>query len=134
MGDFLISKVTNSSKDFYKTMGPFLSRREIVKEIGNSVWDDDGKVWYLATRDGRVCGFVAALKQNKNVVFGSDYVLPDCRAQGAYKSLSAARLADYHDDTVVATVTGDSLKQYIGNGFTETGTRGKYHTVKRVPE
>ncbi|HEU4752519.1 MAG TPA: ParB/RepB/Spo0J family partition protein, partial [Armatimonadota bacterium] len=36
--------LTNQDPEFYPLLGPYLSRREIVAELGGSVWDDDGKV------------------------------------------------------------------------------------------
>lgn len=133
MGNVRIVQLGNSDKDFYKMMGPYLSKRPIVKELGNNVWDDERKTWFIALKDKKVCGFVAALRQKDNVLFCSEYVMPECRKQGIYKSLFAARMAEYRDDTIISTVTDCSLVQYLTSGFTVVGKRGKYHAVKKVP-
>lgn len=133
MGNVYIIKIGNTDKNFYKLMGPFLSKREIAKELGNNVWDDDGKTWFVAVKDKEVCGFVAAARKKNNVVFGSDYILPDHRDQGIYKSLFATRNTDYQCDEITAMVTDGALPQYMENGFIITGKRGKYYAVKRVP-
>lgn len=134
MGDILIEAMSNAHHKFYNTIGPFLSRREIVKELGCNVWDDDDKVWYVATKDGEVCGFVAAKRQGNNILFCSDYVRPKYRGQGIYSVLFATRLYDYKNESVIATVTSKALDIYLANGFIETGKRGKYYMVKRDPK
>jgi len=133
MGDIAIKRITNKDKDFYNIMGPMLSKRQIVKELGNNVWDDDGKIWYVAMINKKVCGFVAALEQSKNVLFCSDYILPEYRGQGIYELLFAARLSDFKNSVITSTITDASMRTYLSNGFVETGTRGKYHVVRRNP-
>jgi predicted GNAT family acetyltransferase len=133
LGDVRIVRLINTDKDFYKILGPYLSKREIVKELGNNVWDDENKTWFVALKDKKVCGFVAALKQKDNIVFCSEYVMSEYRKQGIYTSLFEARLAEYLGSTIISTVTDCSLVQYLANGFTEVGKRGKYHMVKKVP-
>ena len=131
MGTITIKKITNLDQCFYPTLGSFLSKRNIVKELGNSVWDDDGKIWYVALDENAVAGFVAAIDSGKSVTFCSDYVLPKHRNEGVYSALFSARLADFRCRDVVATATGMSLGRYLENRFEESGTKGKYHVVRR---
>ena len=131
MGDILLRQMSNRDKDFYKIMGPFLSRREIVAELGNSVWDDDGKDWFVAIDKGAVLGFVAAVLAHGKVQFCSDYVLPEHRNSGVYDRIFEARLAAYPSEEIAATVTPMSLPCYEAHGFIKTGMRGKYIVVKR---
>lgn len=134
MGDILIKKVTNNDDDFYTLIGPYLARRSIAKELGGNVWDDDGKVWYVALMDGKVCGFVAALYKQNKVTFCSDYILPEFRNAGIYNKLFATRLSDCKDNIIMATATPLSLNHYLNNGFVVTGARGRYRNMKREPK
>jgi GNAT superfamily N-acetyltransferase len=123
--------MTNQDNLFYETMGPYLSRREICKELGYSVWDDDTKVWFIALVDDQVAGFGAALSSKSIVRFCSDYVLPKYRGLGVYEAIFDERLKEFDSTFITATVTDASLPIYLSNGFKETDTRGKYHIVKR---
>ena len=131
MGDIFINRITNTDKEFYKIMGPFISRREIVKELGYNIWDDDNKNWFVAIKNDKVCGFVAAIARNNSIIFCNDYVLPQYRKQGIYEALFAARLYNYKNNIITATVTNASLGCYLANGFSVVGKRGKYYIVKR---
>lgn len=87
-------RLTNKDPKFYKLLGPFLSRREVVKDLGYPVWDDDGKHWIVALRGKVVVGFCGWRQEKDHVVFASSYVLPKYRKGGVYRQLVAARLAD----------------------------------------
>lgn len=126
-----IRKLTNEDPDFYQLMGPFLSRREIVKELGFPVWDDDGKTWYVSIGDdGAVEGFAAAKSESKGTLFCSDYVLPGYRHQGVHDALMAARLAD-NPGACFVTAKSASLGSYKRHGFTAVKKIGSYTRMRR---
>ena len=126
-----IKRMDNADTDFYAVMGRFLSRRSIVDEIGSPIWDDDGKVWFVALSGGAVQGWVAVTSTKNAVKFCSDYILPDFRSSGVYAKLFAERDKAYGHLDASATVSPMSLQAYLSNGFQQTGTRGKYTVVKR---
>lgn len=132
MADHLIlRKLTNRDRSFYPTLGPYLARRAIVKELGGRLWDDDTKTWYVALNGRHVAGFCAARDDSSRVVLQSAYVLPDYRRQGVYRRLFNARMADFADRTCRAVATEASLPVLLAAGFTPVRARGRFTEVIR---
>ena len=123
--------LTNTDRGFYALLGPVLSRRDIERELGARVHDDDGKVWFVAVDGRELLGFCAALGTPRSVRLVSDYVLPAHRGRGVYRQLFAARLAHYPDRPMTATCTAAGLHTYRANGFYEVRARGAYVDVAR---
>ncbi len=61
-----IVKLTNRNKSFYPTMGPFLANRHIEKDIGYKLYDDAGKIWFVAKKGQKVIGFATFGKKQKS--------------------------------------------------------------------
>lgn len=127
----VLRRMTNSSQAFYGTLGPFLSRRHIVKELGGPIWDDDGKQWWATLLGGKVAGFAAASDNERRVTFQSAYVLPEYRRQGIYRTLFYARMEAFPGRQIRAVCTAASLPLFLGNGFTAAYKRGSYTEVHR---
>jgi predicted GNAT family acetyltransferase len=121
--------MTNTSPSFYKTLGPFLARRHIAKEVGGPIWDDDGKQWWAALIGGEVAGFAAARDDERHVTFQSAYVLPEHRKQGIYRTLFYARMEAFEGCTIRAVCTAASLPLFLGNSFTVARQRGSFTEV-----
>lgn len=132
MGDYLIRRLTNQESQFYPLVGPFLASRQVVKELSIPAWDDPDKIWFVAIRDGQLCGFVAALHQSSGVVFCSDYVVPEHRDTGVYSALSTARMQEYVNAPVItATVASAAVDVYARHGFAAVGNRGRFTAMRR---
>lgn len=126
-----VRRMRREDADFHRIMGPYLSRREIVRELGSPVWDDAGKVWYIALDDD-VLGFAACIVRRARLVWCSDYVRPRFRGRGVYRALFEARLADLPKGaTVESAVTAASLQTYLRHGFSVVGRRGRYALVRK---
>lgn len=130
MGNLRIIRMTNRDDAFYGTMGPFLSRRAIVKELGYPVWDDDEKLWWVALDGDDVRGWCAARPERLKVVLTSAYVLPEHRRHGVYRALFGDRLCamvrGFAPLPIESTVTVMSAPLFEQNGFTRVRTRGHY--------
>ena len=123
---FNFKHLTNNDPEFYTLVGPLLSRREIVKELGNAVWDDDGKQWTVAIADNEVLGICAA---HQNAVC-SFYVKPGNRGMTiGYALLHECLKANQEVTSAVATDASYDL--FDAAGFKETGSRGKYKLMTR---
>jgi len=128
-----ILKLKNTDLDFYPLMGPFLSQRSIVKELGAPIWDDAGKRWYVAMIDGSVVGFAAvfiSVKQSK-LTFCSAYVLKANRCQGIYSELLTARLADWKTETLRTVATEHARSALDRYGFVFAKARGRFWEMER---
>lgn len=134
MGDPpVLRRLTNRDRGFYPLMGPFLSRRGIVKELGGPIWDDDAKTWWVALYGRAVAGFAAARDDGhaKPVLFQSAYVLPERRRRGVYRMLFTARDAGYAGRLARAVCTDASLPLFLAHGFVVVRRRGSYTEVRR---
>lgn len=125
--------MTNADPRFYPLLGPFLARREVAREVGAPLWDDDGKAWVVITGDdGAVAGFGAIVSRKGHARFTSDYVLPGCRGRGLHRRLVRERLKATEGTPAIAVCTGDGLRAYLAEGFAPARERGRFTEVRRA--
>ena len=131
---YIIRTIENSDTEFYALIGPLLSRRDIVKDQGGNMWDDDGKVWFAAvgTESQGVMGVCAYVKRSKYLWYCSDYVLPGWRGQGVYNGLFVARDIATTGQPVRSRCTPMSVGTFTRFGFITTGMTGSYADVSRT--
>jgi hypothetical protein len=123
---FSFLHTSNADDGFYELVGPLLSRREIVKELGNPVWDDDGKQWTVAIAGDDVLGICAAHKKS----ICSFYVKPGNRGMTIGYALLYECLKN-NPDVTNAVATESSCDLFVAAGFTQTGERGRYKLMTR---
>lgn len=125
-----IKTITNVDPEFYDKVGKFLSRREIVSEIGAPIWDDDSKTWFIADSESLGVIGIIALKKNE---FCSFYVLPGSRGQlVGYALINYALKSIDNKQTIKATATELGQSLFARFGFIETKKRGKFTVMKRA--
>lgn len=132
--DLTVRRLSNTDPAFYPLLGPFLARREVVKEIGGPVWDEDDKTWFVALVHGEVAGFCAALDDGKRVAFGSDYVVPKYRDKGVYRALFEARWGQYADRPARGVCRATVRDMYAQYGFAAVRDRGSFTEMTREPQ
>lgn len=127
---FHLLNLTNRHPDFYSLVGPFLSRREIVGELGTPVWDDDDKKWTVAqgSDDFEVYG-VLSVKRN---VISSLYVVPGHRGQMVATTM-LLKLLQGSEKKLRAHATPVSVVLFQEVGFDIVGKRGKYTVMEWEP-
>jgi len=128
---YRIDRLTNTAEDFYSTMGPFLSRREVVAELGSPVWDDDGKQWLIARTSEDVFGFVSVQPFAKTVWVRSFYVVPDARQEAIGAALIQRVLDLWPATPLKATATEASVNLVAAYGFHPTRSKGAFTTMER---
>lgn len=131
----LIMAMTNGHQDFYSLVGPFLSRRSIVAEIGAPIWDDDDKQWFVARCGSAVVGIAALVTHNKSLTLVSVHVVPEYRRRGVSRALVAACLdASAACGLPVRAVAGEALVRTLKqSGFRPVGARGRFTTMEFQP-
>lgn len=133
MGNVLkIRRMTNKDEQFYPTIGPWLSRRSVVNELGSPLWDDDGKDWFVAFRGRKLVGFAALRRVGKHLSLVSAYVLPEHRRQGVYSALLHARLEAAGSEVLKAVASADAVPALKRAGLKQTSVRGKYSVMERA--
>lgn len=134
--DFVVLTMTNRSPKFYSTLGPFLARREIAKELGAPTWDDDGLTWFVAKRfvprrGSTVLGFCALQQADGKAELRSSYVLPKYRKSGVYAALFEARIAAIQRPCVAHSVVRDTAAVvFRKHGFCEKKRTKNFHTME----
>jgi len=112
-------------------MGKFLSKRDIVKELGNNIWDDDNKTWIIAIKGDMVLGFCAFIPKKHKIEFCSDYVLPEYRNNKIYDKLFSIRLNLNKNKRCIAHASPKSLNTFIRYKFSKKYKKGKYIIVEK---
>ncbi|MEU0237757.1 hypothetical protein ABZ234_08700 [Nocardiopsis sp. NPDC006198] len=121
-----ITRLTNADREFYPVMGPFLANRDVVKFVGDKIWDDPGKTWFVAREGSDVVGFVAVTELKKRTLAESLY-LADADRTDAAAALVAQAVREFgHDRHLEVTVKRENAPAYTGNGFAEIGPVGKH--------
>ena len=128
-----VKRYAHGEGDFWQRMGPFLASAQVRRELGVAITSDEKTVWWLAIDGSDILGFCAARVQGDVCHLRHDYVVPGARGNGIYRALFSARLEGCQGMGKVmrATVSKNSLPQYLGSGFVATGTRGQYTIVER---
>jgi len=117
-----IRRMTNRDDVFYQLMGPYLARREVEKEIGFPIYDEDGKEWFVAIDDGAVVGFCYRFKGH----IGSCYVVEERRRQGLFRQLLKAAMKDA-TGTIAIRTKSEIMKALLEKeGFASVGNRGSF--------
>lgn len=132
--ELTILEMTNKDPQFYPLMGPFLARRNIVRELGFPLWDEDDKTWFICLVDGQVAGFCAFRKDKKAIHLVSAYTLPAHRRHGVYSQLFHFRLLALPKPChVTAMVTTSACPTFVKEGFTAMSSRstGRYTRMER---
>lgn len=127
---FAVKAMTNRTRGFYALMGPWLSRRHVVADLGGPCWDDDTKQWWIAVDGSEVAGFCAATVKAGYVAWQSAYVAEPYRRQGVYRQLWTARAEAFPDRPVRATCTASTVPHFLANGFHIHRVRGAYTEVR----
>lgn len=125
-----VKRLTNRDREFYPLMGPFLARRDIEKELGGRIYDEDDRVWYIALSGKRVLGFCSARQTKTEAVYQSAYVVPEHRRRGVYEALWAKRAEEF-PGPATSVVTSGALSMFTKHGFAVARTKGRFFVVRR---
>lgn len=120
-----ITALTNTDTEFYATMGPFLANRDVVKQVGDKIWDDEGKTWYIARENGTVVGFVAVTQLRTSTRMESLYLVDPSRTDIATALVAQATKDVGHDRDLLVTVVHAHAHAYTEAGFAEISPVGK---------
>jgi len=122
-----IIRLTNQDKSFYSTLGPFLARRDVEREIGYKIYDDDGKVWITALELKKVVGFCYLWEKTKaHYQIGSCYVVEKYRQQGVFRQLFNSAIKDIKGVVTMTTKNKYLMEMIADEGFMESKKRGSF--------
>jgi hypothetical protein len=116
-----ITELTNDDPDFYPVLGPYLARRAVHKQVGDTIWDDDGKTWLIArTRNGTVAGFCGVITRGKKTLLESLYVTDEEDTTTAAALITRATKNFGHDRHLEVIVRHALVPAHTAAGFTVT--------------
>jgi hypothetical protein len=121
-----IVKRTNQDKDFYTLLGPFLAKRNIEKEIGYKIYDDDEKVWFIAIEMRKIIGFCYLQKKANHYQIGSCYVVEEYRQKGIFRELFTEATKGIQGNVTLTTKNENLRKMLIEEGFEAKNQRGGF--------
>jgi len=123
-----IIRLTNQDRNFYNTLGPFLARRDIEREIGYKIYDDDDKEWLVATEMNKIVGFCYIQEKPKSHYrIGSCYVVDRYRQKGVFKELFKNATKNIKGGIVTLTTKNKYLcEMLIKEGFMGGKKRGSF--------
>lgn len=125
-----LTTLTNTDRDFYRLVGPFLGRRDVHKQVGGPIYDDEGKTWIVATDGRHVAGFIGIRSgaRIQGAVAESCY-LADPDDTDLLGVLIRAAVASVSPTPVHATVRRDREKTYTAAGFVVASTTNGFIKV-----
>lgn len=131
-----IVETDNTAPDFYRLVGPFLGSRDVHRELGGPVYDDPGKLWWLAMLGGAVVGFCGLRVEGRVVKLCSAYVVPHARRSGVYEQLFQTRLTQalQLDLPIRGTVRPAAAALFLRHGFRIIRETANYATIERAPK
>jgi predicted GNAT family N-acyltransferase len=122
-----IIRKTNQDKDFYTLLGPYLARRDVEREIGYKIYDDDEKTWLVATDNDRVVGFCYLWEKSKHrYQIGSCYVIEDHRQRGVFRNLLTDATKTIHGNVTLTTKNRNLKEMLLNDGFAEKQVKGSF--------
>jgi len=131
----IYTRLTNQHPNFYFYVGPLLSRRAIVKQLGSPVWDDDGKIWVIAhiASLSEAVSISAITVKGTKAYLSSAYVIPAFRKQGIYLHLLDRRISvarEHRAHTITAVATEMSLHGLQSRGFAVRSRKGRFYRME----
>lgn len=126
--------LTNTDRDFYRILGPYLANRQVHKAIGGVPWDDDAKTWYVlrdhAATGRPVLGFVAVAAHGARTTVESLYLADPAHKRIATELVGVA--TDRHGGVDLHTVVRHEMAYaYTANGFTAVGETKEFTRLTR---
>lgn len=116
-----IATLTNTHPGFYTTLGPYLASREVARFVGDSIWDDDSKTWYVLKNGQHIAGFIAVTLHGRRNVVESMYLTTHGDRQTATRLVATAVKHHGQHSHLHATVRHEHTYAYEAAGFTPVG-------------
>jgi GNAT superfamily N-acetyltransferase len=136
---------SSSIAGFWTMVGPYIASRNVIKELGNNIYDNGNTIWFVIHLEkgktekyskGQVAGFGAIEKRPQDFLFRSMYVIGEYRKQGIYTKLFKAMhryIKEQKKSVLIEIVTNqDFHKKFLEkNGFSVHRRRGSYYVMQK---
>lgn len=126
--DIKIFEPPYDKREFYGFMGDVFSMRDVRRELPY-LYNEAGRVWFLAFYDGDLSGFGSLQERKNHVEILGGYVYPKYRQRGVYSRL-VDRWLEYgarYKKPFKVVCRGDQVTSiYRRRGFAETRRSKNY--------
>jgi len=113
--------------DFYHLLGPIFGSREISKEIGINVYDDEDKKFFVAKHGEKIAGILSI----RNSIVSDCYVYKQHRGNGILKLLLSNSIEP--GKIYRANCTEMSVNSFRKSGFIDIcKTKNFYRMIKNA--
>jgi len=120
-----LRELTRDDPEFYPTLGPYLANRDVARFVGDNIWDDESKTWYVLTGARGLRGFCAVTAHGRGQrgrwVVESLYLTDPEDHTAAERLIAAAVKAFGRERHLHATVRHEHTYAYEKAGFTAAG-------------
>lgn len=110
----LVEELKRDNQEFYKLMGCYFGSRQVAKEVGINIYDDENKKWYVVVDGHEVVGFASL----KNKLVSDCYVIPSYRNNGIFTAI-LCYIKQKTTGKLLANCTVKSKQVFKNAGFIE---------------
>ena len=132
--DFTLCQAERGDSDFYSVMGWFFGSRQIARELGMPVYDDDNRIWIVVAFSSNPIACSSIEIKGDRAAIKSAWVKPEHRGKGISSRMLAERLKIAESTgmkVITATATEFSKNALIKHGFENIGMRGRYYLMRK---
>lgn len=128
-----IKKTNEKDKSFFKEMGYYFSRKEIIKEMDCQLYSNENMDWYLLYKEDFLVGFVSAEEKKDYFYIDNFYIIKEERGLGL-----GCYLFEYifkkliFEGKKIKLITRNECAQNIFKkfGFKEAAKNGRYSKME----
>jgi GNAT superfamily N-acetyltransferase len=121
----------HGESDLWVALGPFLTSRDVNKDLGGPIYSSEGVTWLIAYDGAQVVGFCSLRVVSGVAWHDYDYVVPSYRGKGVFSSLASARSEIEKGLPLRAVIRESRWANYETRGWAIKSRRGSWLTVSK---
>lgn len=126
----IVSKVKSKNKQFYAVVGPYLANRNVAKEIGYHIYDDENTEWFIALSGGELAAFANCRVSGNSVNICSCYTIEQFRLKGAMRSIVQYIKSEYQGKLLRVSANANSKPLFASEGFKVVRKNGSFTVME----
>lgn len=126
-----VTIVQSRDDQFYALVGPYLASREVAKEIGYHIYDDEKTKWVISTTNaGKLRAFALIRLAGKTATVTACYTVAQYRNKGAMKQLMQFAISQIEHEAFRATANANSHQLFKSLGFKQLRKNGRFFVME----
>lgn len=131
---YALVQLTREDKEFYCVLGWFFGSRQVARELGMPIYDDDNRTWVVVMHKDEPVACSSIEIKGSRAVLKSAWVKLEHRRGGLYTRMLMERMkiaTAVGVKVVTATATEAGGRTLLKHGFESVGTRGRYCLMRK---